>query len=449
MRPASPFSAALVFLALLVLAAASLVTMRLSIRQLRQQRQERLLADAEVLGTSLRDLDPYFVDPEESERALQILRRLNSALGLREVSLVELGERVLLSTSPEVLVGSPEPSLVAFPEQAEAAWAGVATLSPVFRDQLQPFQAAFLPLMDDQGEVATLLVASVDREDFQHLDFLRDSFRGVVLGAATLVLLLLGLSLAIGRRAEQTEQDLEHSRRLSLAGQVAAGVVHEVRNPLGIIRSTVELLRGLPELAEEDRELADEALEEVDRISEVLERFLSLARAGPSEPETVGVGSVLEAVARLARKDLARRGIELELVVESEDDVILVDVRGLRQALLNLVLNARASLEGSSAPEPRIRLSVRDGDEDRLHVEVWDNGPGFPAEVLREPFRAFRTGRPDGTGLGLPLVQRFAQEAGGEAHLGNPARGGALASLVLPRRRKEGGDPASPEGAHG
>jgi signal transduction histidine kinase len=432
-RGSPPFSAALISLAFLVLGTASLVTMGVSIQHLRTQRQERLQADAEVLATSLRDLDPYFVDPEDCTRAQLILRRLAGALELREASVVGLGDKVLLSTSPEILPGFLEPTLLAFPLQTRAAWEGEFRLTQVFREQEHPFQAALLPLRDEEGQVAALLVVTVGREDFEHLDFLRSSFRLVVLVASALVILLLGFSWSIHKRAEAAEATLEHGRRLSLAGQVAASVVHEVRNPLGIIRSTLEFLRDSRSLEGEDREFAEEALEEADRIGETLERFLSLAREAPPEPREVALGEALKAVVRLIHKDLERRGIVLTLQIETELHCICDDL-GLRQALLNLLLNARNSLEAQEGDNPSIRLSLKaaPSPSSGALIQVEDNGPGFPSEVLREPFRAFRTSRPDGTGLGLPLIERFATGTGGKVQLENPPQGGARVCLWLP-----------------
>lgn len=427
---------ALGILALLVLAAAALVTMSISLRQLRADRERRLLAGAEALAASLADLDPYFVDPTESATALLRIRRLTGALGLHEASVIELGDSVLVTTSPVTPPGGAEPSALAAPESAAAAWMGEPSLSPVFVNEAASFQAAFVPLRDEEGSVATLLVATAGRRDFETLDLVDRTFQLVVYGSAFSLVLLLVAAWAVRGRAERAEADLEHTRRLSVAGQVAAGVVHEVRNPLGIMRSTIEYLRDRSKVEGSDRELFDEALEEADRISEILERFLSLAREAPSEPIRVELAGALEGVARLAEKDLSRRG--LTLVVEAPPGLaVSCDPRSLRQALLNLVLNAREALEGSGRPQGSIRLAAQAAPGPRVRIQVEDDGPGFPESVLAEPFRAFRTTRPDGTGLGLALVRRMVRGAGGEASLGNRPGGGATVVLEFPAAPEE------------
>lgn len=430
MPSARLLTSALFGLALVVLGLASLGSVRFSVGRLQADRTRRLLGAANVMADGLMDLDPFLVDPEELAEAERRLQRMVDALGLSQASVVEVGNRTIVSTSPLPRSGKVEAAALAAPTEAAAAWAGrSAVTQPLDGGRLQ---AAFVPWTDEDGEVVAVLVALAGREDFVELERARDTLPWILVGALFLAGLLLAAARSAGQRAQRAEADLEHSRRLGVAGQVAAGVVHEVRNPLGTMRSTLEYLRDQVEPEHPDRELYDDALEEADRIADTLERFLSLARDAPPEPARVEVAEALATVRRLAEKDLTRRGFTLELDALAEGAAVYVDPQGLRQALLNLVLNARAALEHAGRSQGSVTLTATPGAEGQLRVSVRDDGPGFPPEILAEPFQAFRSGRPDGTGLGLVLVQRFAQAAGGEARVENREDGGAAVHLDLP-----------------
>lgn len=425
----------LLALALAVLGLATVASMRFSVERLQADRTRRLLGAAEVMVVALADLDPFLVAPEDYAEAERRLRLMVDALGLSEASVVEVGDRILVSTSSLERIGQVAATALAARATAEEAWAG----TPAVTEALDggALQAAFAPWTDEDGEVVAVVVALAGREDFAQLERARDTFPWILAGAMVLAAVLLVAAHTARQRALQAEADLEHSRRLAVAGQVAAGVVHEVRNPLGTMRSTLEYLRDRVEAEDPDRELYDDAIEEADRIADTLGRFLSLARDAPPEPARVEVGEVLRTVRRLAEKDLARRGFALELDRVEGAVAAYVDPQGLRQALLNLVLNARAALEGAGRKQGTVTLSAAAAGSERVRVCVRDDGPGFPPEILAEPFQAFRSGRPDGTGLGLVLVQRFARAAGGAARVENLAGGGAAVHLDLPMAPEE------------
>lgn len=433
--------------AFVALATAAAVSVGASVQQLKREREDRLLATGEVLLASLRGLDPFLLDPVDLDQAEAHLRRVAGALGLRDATVVDQDARVLASSSPLARPGDLEPALLSSPEAAERAWAGQAQLGEVFALEGVASQAAFTPWHDPEGGVASLIVTVAGRDAFQRLDHLQAIHRAALL-VTTLTVALLGLSaLRLSRRRAQAEAELLHSQRLAAAGQVAAGVVHELRNPLGILRSTIEFLRD--QLADPAHAaLAGEAMEEADRIEEALGRFLALARAGPAEPRALRVGDEAAAVARLVAPDLERRGLLVDTHGLDAEAWVNADPRGLRQALLNLVLNARQALDGRSQSGPGLVVLRLEEQAAEVALVVEDDGPGYPPEVLAEPFQAFRTGRPEGTGLGLPLVDRFARDAGGRLEIENRPNGGARARLRLPRcQPPEDAAEAPPEAA--
>lgn len=231
------------------------------------------------------------------------------------------------------------------------------------------------------------------------------------------------------RRASTTlmeqQQALSRSERLAAVGETAAGVAHELRNPLAGASMALENLRGeieQPGVAERLAAVSGE----VDRAVRTLNEYLHSARHAPETPVSVDVGELLVELARLLRYQ-APPGVTIEVDEEPGLRAILPREQ-LRGAVTNLILNALQAMDGS---EGRVQVSVRRRD-DRFHVVVEDEGPGFPEDVLSSGGRAFSTGKEGGTGLGLAIARRAAQDMGGTMVLYNLDPRGAGARLEIP-----------------
>ncbi|HEY3861103.1 MAG TPA: ATP-binding protein [Verrucomicrobiae bacterium] len=206
------------------------------------------------------------------------------------------------------------------------------------------------------------------------------------------------------RLVRASEQNL-HLQELSLA---AAGLAHETRNPLNIIRGLAQLVAkqdGVPaEIASKSREI----INETDRVTAQLNEFINYSRPREVRRAATDLGAVASEVARALNYDIEEKKIQLEVLVESV--VIEADEQLLRQALFNLVLNAI-----QAAPQKgviRIRASRRSNEE--AFIEISDNGPGVPPEHQGEIFKPYFTTHSEGTGLGLSVVQQIVQAHGWE-----------------------------------
>jgi two-component system OmpR family sensor kinase len=223
---------------------------------------------------------------------------------------------------------------------------------------------------------------------------------------------------------------LAHGRaeRLGAVGQMAAMVAHEVRNPLGILRGQIELaserLGGMAPPRE--RERFSEMLAEVERLNHLTEEFLDLARDAPPEISDVELGALAAAVA-----DEARLVAPAADIVATGSLTVPADAAKLRQAILNLVLNATQI----GGPQVRVTIEIAAAG-DRARISVIDDGPGVPDALAASLFAPFVTGRDGGSGLGLAVARRIAERHGGSLVLEpNPAVRGARFSLYLPLRR--------------
>jgi signal transduction histidine kinase len=223
-------------------------------------------------------------------------------------------------------------------------------------------------------------------------------------------------------RARLLEAEARHWRDLSHA---AAGLAHETRNPLGLIRGwTQRLLQD--ESSDPDRQRhAHAVLEECDRVTARINQFLAFAR--PCEPALTAVDpqQLVDELAVILQPDLEARGLRLSVEVNPGLTRIQADRELLRQALFNLIQNAVAFAPDGDAVT--IRVVGQAGGNCRL--DVADRGPGVPPEAVKSLFAPYFTTRVTGTGLGLAIVRRIAAAHGWEAVYQPRPGGGAIFSL--------------------
>jgi two-component system NtrC family sensor kinase len=223
----------------------------------------------------------------------------------------------------------------------------------------------------------------------------------------------------------EQQRSLARADRLAATGELAASVAHELRNPLAALQMTLTNLRAeLPDAEQSGR--VDLMIQEVERLTRLLNGLLDSARHAPETPRPLRLAELVGEMLTLVRYQLPPE-IQLTSAVDTNLTCHLPPDR-LRQALLNLVLNAAGALAGGSG-EIRIDAAVADRT---LRISVSDDGPGFPAEVLETSIRPFFSTRERGTGLGLATVRRFARDLGGTVEVSNRQPHGAQVTLILP-----------------
>lgn len=234
---------------------------------------------------------------------------------------------------------------------------------------------------------------------------------------------------AASRELLAHNRSLAQADRLAAVGEMAAGLAHELRNPLAGIQLALANLRQ--ELTDPDARARLELVgTELGRITALMNGLLDQARLAPEAAAPVALARALGEVLALARYQVPA-GIEFEQAI-ADDLCCWLPENRLRQAVLNLALNAAQVMPGGGT----VRVSA-DYAGGRLAISVGDQGPGFPEPLLRGGARPFASARPGGTGLGLASVRRLAQDLGGTLQLDNVAPRGARVTLLLPCRRDE------------
>jgi len=286
------------------------------------------------------------------------------------------------------------------------------------------------------------------------LTFFADELTGQVVFYRTSVLCLacLATSLVSGFIAKQEmraradlavmEEQVKRVEKMAVIGEMAAGLAHEIKNPLASLSGSIQMLKGEKGWEPHHEKLMRIAVREAARLSELVTEFLLFARPGAGNPEPILLSRVVEETVALLEQD-ARPGhhVRVETFVV-EGLKVCMDLGHLRQVLLNVLINAKEAVPDGGS----VILSGYRGNGKKVMLSVKDDGEGIEAEVVNHIFDPFFTTKKDGTGLGLSIVHRLLEECGGwirvisgpgegaEFILSLPSESGALLHGQLPDR---------------
>jgi signal transduction histidine kinase len=232
------------------------------------------------------------------------------------------------------------------------------------------------------------------------------------------------------KQLQEQERELLRTEQLSQVGQLAAGVAHEIRNPLTGIKMLVEAAlrpQSPRQLNEEDLRII---FREVKRLEQTAQSFLDFARLPTPAVAPCDLRHIIEGAWELVRARTRSQEVELKITAPAEPVIVAVDEGQLTTVLVNLFLNALDVVSKGGTLEARLSSKENGG----VSMSVLDNGPGIPRDVLDRLFQPFATNKPHGTGLGLYLSARILAEHGGSITGGNRPEGGACFTIKLPNK---------------
>jgi signal transduction histidine kinase len=236
---------------------------------------------------------------------------------------------------------------------------------------------------------------------------------------------------------------MSRAEHLAMLGELAAGLAHEIRNPLAGIAGVIDIIgRDLPETSPA-RDVLKDVRKEVMHINRIVSDLLETARPKPPEYRLADLNATAEHAAIFARQQALSKPVQVELQRCETLPPVEHDPGQIQEVLLNLMLNAIQAIEG--AGQVKVDLEARDG---LAAVSVSDTGKGIRPEDLPNIFRPFFTTKGSGTGLGLSLVRRIIEDHGGRIEVQSEQGKGSRFTVLLPLRREEG--PGAPsEGLRG
>ncbi len=353
-----------------------------------------------------------------------LARRLAGEVQAGRRELQELGEihrRIVDSVSSGLLTVSRGGEISSFNREAERITGWPA--SEALGGRLEQLFPALGPV-DAAGRQERMQVRFESRDGRElHLGMSVSVLRDPAGRADGAILIFQDLT-----RVVEMEEELRRSERLAAIGQLAAGLAHEIRNPLASLSGAIELLTAdLPEGDRSSQTLAQIVKRETSRLNRLVSDFLTYARPGPGRFEPVELSPLLEEIRALLRSD-GSCPVELELDIRS-GLCALGNSDQLRQVFWNLVRNAAQSEPVDGVVRVRARV---DADLREVEVCVEDRGCGFETEALERIYEPFFTTKPKGTGLGLATVQRVVEAHGGRIWVASECGKGTTVRVFLP-----------------
>lgn len=229
---------------------------------------------------------------------------------------------------------------------------------------------------------------------------------------------------------ERSREELVRAAKLAVVGELAAAMAHEVRTPLGIVRSSAQILLRQRQLDARGQEMAGFIVSESDRLNRLVTTLLDLARPQPPLFRREDLHAIIQHAIELLTPRAQRRTIRIHTELQAHSAIVPCDREQMIQVFLNLLLNGLQVLPNGG--EVTVRTTMT---QDRLLIEVSDNGPGIPVEQRRRVFESFFTTREDGIGLGLAIVQQLVRAHDGDIVVDENPTGGACFRLSLPLTR--------------
>jgi signal transduction histidine kinase len=312
--------------------------------------------------------------------------------------------------------------------------------------EVQVLRISIVPWSFSEGEVRVGYSSdAISRE----VEALRQGLKIKVALAAGAVLALLAVGFAYVLHLLRKNRRLEDSKlaaeRNAYKGLLASGLAHEIRNPLNAMNMNLQMLeeelQAVPGLdASEPLELLGSTKNEIRRLESLVTNFLLYARPSPPKIELHDVGQVLRDIATFLQADFRGQGVALQLDVDPLLPAVGFDDAKIRQALMNILVNARQVLKEGGT----VTLRSRAGGAGEVLVEIQDDGPGMTEETRTRIFEPFYSQRRGGTGLGLPIAKLLVEQHGGSVEVLSETGKGATFRIRLPRQAPAA---ASPGGA--
>lgn len=257
-----------------------------------------------------------------------------------------------------------------------------------------------------------------------------------LIGATIAIVIFIPMAFFYARRAINKTKNLEkralNSERLAFVGTLAGGLAHEIKNPLSTLNINLQLLKEeLQEMTEENSKRAHRKTQvlqkEVQRLEQILNDFLRFARGQKLELKEHDINEILDEVVDFITPEIKQKNILILKSYDANLPACRVDSNLIKQALLNIIINAEQAMEHGG--ELMVRTS---GDKKHIQIDITDTGAGIPKDIIDKIFQVYFSTKKAGTGLGLPTAKRIIEDHRGTISVQSEEGKGTNFSIQLP-----------------
>jgi signal transduction histidine kinase len=308
------------------------------------------------------------------------------------------------------------------------ARSGLPAYTSLYRSGDIYLKSAYAPIADANGDVAAIVGVEAGAEFFSELDALSRLILVVDITAILAVIVLAAFFYRQSSSLDKAQAAVIRAENLATMGRMVAGIAHEIRNPLSIIKTSAERLERK---FGEDEDAFSYISEEVDQLDRILTGYLNFARAEPSEFSDVPIANVVRRCLLIVEEDIKKKNIHVVNRADNSDIVVPADDKQIQQAVLNILINSCHAVD----PAGTITISLEKAGPDAV-LRIKDNGCGVAERHMRDITKPFFTTKEQGSGLGLSIVEKIVTEHGGSLSIDSEAGNGTSVTIALPARRR-------------
>jgi signal transduction histidine kinase len=312
----------------------------------------------------------------------------------------------------------------------EQAWQGEIAASPIHVVEGNRFKNVYAPLRDVSLEVVALLVLEANADFFEILGLFK---RGLIIGGLVSFGLIVVFSFFISWMVTlliRTQESLKQSEKLAAMGQMAASMAHEIRNPLGIIKSTADVLNEKYAKFDQSDELFEYISEEVKRLDLLVNNFLSFAREPKLDPKQADLNQIIVKAVSAIDREKQNQEIAISLDRVEKLPLFAFDEDAIQQVLFNLLINAIQAIEQQGVIEISLE-KVNQKGRDFARLSISDNGVGIQGDVSKI-FEPFYSTKSSGSGLGLAISKQLIEKHNGWIEVDFQKELGTTFLILLP-----------------
>ncbi|MGI9536129.1 MAG: sensor histidine kinase [Desulfocapsaceae bacterium] len=389
-------------------------------------------------------------NPDQFGYLDKIVSEIIQGLAIDSVTIYDSKENVIsYSTLPE-MVGKRDKGGIEY----EKALGGAANSRFIYsgtmwsllsRDpQISCQLKTFIPFrqVKESGEAGDAIMGVIEIAKDLSRDYtaiLKLQGRIMIVSAVVMLVLFLVLRSIVSRAGDILERrmverltlkdQLDKNERLTHLGTMVATVSHEIKSPLGIVRSTAEILKKrIEKVAPGNENLAQIIVDETRRLNTIVTEFLDFARPQQPKLKACDLQQILNRAINFTSSMAEKQAVEIETVFTADAIVRDVDEDMLYRAFLNIILNSIQAMEEGG----RLEVETSVGDDDQTVISFSDNGPGMSEEIAAQVFEPFFTDRSKGTGLGLAIAQNIVEEHGGDIEVESRIQEGTRFVIIFP-----------------
>lgn len=386
---------------------------------------DRLLLK-QYIDDLLNNLEPAFA----SFYIKQDLNKLVDNQELQAAYIIDHDFRVLVSAG-RALLDEPRRTYLRQDSTAIAlAWQGTIAAAPLHVVAGNRFKNVYAPLRDVSLEIVALLVLEANADFFEVLGFFQ---RGLIIAGlisfGLIILFVLFISWMITLLI-RNQESLKQAEQLAAMGRMAASMAHEIRNPLGIIKSTADVLKEKYGHLQQSDELFDYISDEVKRLNVLVNNFLSFAREPKLNLKLADLNQAVNRAVSAIQRELANKEIQIRVRPCQNLALFYFDDDAIHQVLINLLLNAIQAIDSQGSIDIGIGITKR---KDRPYsiLTITDTGCGIEGDIS-QIFQPFYTSKSSGSGLGLTISQQLVHQHGGWIEAESQPGQGATFRIFLP-----------------